>query len=736
MSASGQDSPSGANKANGGLGAGQTVSGFLRRLSRTPSSQSINSTKSGSGNGNSTDAEPLPPKTSEVITKPADGCVPQPAPELTQDQTDKLQKLEAYLRQHVASHPPASDYKPWEDRWISEHNLYQRYLRAAKGDLENAKKRIIGTLDWRRDFRPEIIPPSSISHEAETGKQVVSGFDNQGRPIIYLRPARENTQPNPDQVKYLVYTLERAIDLMPPGVENYAIIIDYKSATSQSNPSLSTARQVANILQNHYVERLGRAFVVNVPWFINAFFTALTPFLDPITKEKIRFNANLVDHVPRDQLDAEFAGGRYNYEWNFDTYWNTLKDVCGIAEDGTRTNLQPLAQQSTLTTNGPSTDDDKDAVQKHADAIAASQLEGDGATVGLGAAAGASAALAVVGGDAAAAPTEPKDTATAPATSTATATGYKHLQTTQDYSELMDKYDTFLFDCDGVLWSGDETIPGVVSVLQKLRARNKSIIFVTNNASKSRQTYLKKFAGMQIQAELDEVFSSSYASAVYLKRVLDFPADRKVYVIGMHGIEEELDAEGILHCGGTDEADNKFLPALDFSTLQNEDAIDPKVGAVVCGFDMHLSYIKLAKAYKHLTRAGYDGPVEAGASGGGCHFILTNDDSTFPAKGGPWPGAGSLSAPLVFSTKRTPTIVGKPHKPMLDCIIATKHFDPARAIMVGDRLNTDIEFAKAGGIASMLVLTGISKREEIDAKDAPTVPDYLIQSLGDLDALP
>ncbi|CBQ69397.1 related to PDR16-protein involved in lipid biosynthesis and multidrug resistance / PHO13-4-nitrophenylphosphatase [Sporisorium reilianum SRZ2] len=688
------------------------MSRFLGRLSRTPSTHSIKSQAS---------AEPLPPKTSEIITKPAPGCTPKPIEPLTAEQQQKVADLEKYIRQVATEQPAKDDYKVWEGKWLNEHNLYQRYLRAAKGDLENAKKRIKLTLEWRRDFRPEIIAPGSVSPEAETGKQIVSGFDNDGRPLIYLRPARENTTPSDAQVRYLVWTLERAIDFMPPGVENYAIIIDYHKATSQSNPSLSTARAVANILQNHYVERLGRAFIVNVPWFINAFFTAVTPFLDPITKEKIRFNANLAEFVPADQLDAEFAGGRYNYEWDFQKYWNTLIQVGGIAEDGTRKSEGAADQK-------PAADDD--AVQKHADAIAASQLTEQGATVGLGAAAGTTAALAVLGGSAAA------TTAAAEGAADTTSSAYKHLQNTSDYEDLLSKYDTFLFDCDGVLWSGDDTIPGVVSVLQKLRQRGKSIIFVTNNASKSRQTYLKKFAGMNIQASLDEVFSSSYASAVYLKKVLDFPADRKVYVIGMHGIEEELDAENILHCGGTDAEDNKFLPALDFTSLQNDDAIDPKVGAVVCGFDMHMSYIKLAKAFKHLTRPGFDGPVQAGAEGGGCHFILTNDDSTFPAKGGPWPGAGSLSAPLIFSTKRTPTIVGKPHKPMLDCIIATKQFDPKRAIMVGDRLNTDIEFAKAGGIASLLVLTGISKRDEIEGPDAKTVPDYLINSLGDLDAVP
>lgn len=236
----------------------------------------------------------------------------------------------------------------------------------------------------------------------------------------------------------------------------------------------------------------------------------------------------------------------------------------------------------------------------------------------------------------------------------------------------------------------------------------------------------------------DEIFSSSYAAAAYLKRVLNFPPDKKVYVIGMEGIEEELDAEGIAHIGGTSPGDNVFLPTLDFSSLQSEDALDPSVAAVLCGFDMHLSYVKLAKAHKHLTRPGAgdtDSIKEGSPGGGGCHFILTNDDSTFPAKGGPWPGAGSLSAPLLFSTKRTPTIIGKPHQPMLDTILAAKHFDRQKAIFVGDRLDTDIEFAVNGGIASLMVLTGISTREEIEGEDKQVVPDFLIQSLGDLDAV-
>ncbi|CAD6887178.1 unnamed protein product [Tilletia controversa] len=314
---------------------------------------------------------------------------------------------------------------------------------------------------------------------------------------------------------------------------------------------------------------------------------------------------------------------------------------------------------------------------------------------------------------------------------------YKELSSKEEYEELVNRYDTFLFDCDGVIWEGSELIPGAKSVMDKLRAKGKDIIFVTNNATKSRKDNLKKILDMGIHADVSEIFSSAYAAAVYIKHVLKFPSDRKVYVLGMSGIEHELAEEGVQTCGGTDPADNQFLPPLDFTSLQDENAIDPSVGAVLCGFDMHVSYLKLAKSFKHLTRPGAEdeqGP-QAGQQGGGCYFLLTNDDSTFPAKGGPWPGAGALSAPLIFSTKRKPTIIGKPHKPMMDCIVAKKHFDPSKAIMVGDRLDTDIEFAINGGIDSLMVQTGISTKAEIDAKDAKVMPTYLIKSLGDLDVL-
>lgn len=309
---------------------------------------------------------------------------------------------------------------------------------------------------------------------------------------------------------------------------------------------------------------------------------------------------------------------------------------------------------------------------------------------------------------------------------------YHLLQSEEDKAALLERYDSFLFDCDGVLWSGSETLPGVADVLQKMRARGKRIFFVTNNAAKSRRLLKERIEQAGIQAELNEVFSSAYASALYLKHVLQLPSDRKVYVIGMAGLEEELDAVGLSHLGGTNPTDCAPLHGLDFSPLEAEGAMDPAVGAVLCGIDTALSYPKLAKAYRYITRPGATGHVKAGETGGGCHFVCTNEDVTFPTKNGLFPGAGSVWAGLRDASRRDPIIVGKPNQPMIDTLFASTDLDPHRTLMVGDRLNTDILFGQRGGIDTMLVLTGVNQLDDVAAPDAPAVPTYVLEGLGAL----
>ncbi|KAF8477742.1 2-phosphoglycolate phosphatase [Russula ochroleuca] len=286
------------------------------------------------------------------------------------------------------------------------------------------------------------------------------------------------------------------------------------------------------------------------------------------------------------------------------------------------------------------------------------------------------------------------------------------------YQELLNKYDTWMFDCDGVLWHGDRLIDGAVEVLHILRSQKKRVLFVTNNATKSRRNYKKKFDGLGIEAHVDEVFGSAYAAAVYLSSVLNFPMDKRVYVIGMSGLEDELRSEGISFIGGTDPADNTL-------SAPGEIPPDPSVGAVLVGLDTSINYTKLSRAFRYL----HSNPE--------CVFLATNDDSTFPSEKGLLPGAGAILAPLLtaLGPNRPATAIGKPNSTMLDAIKAKHDFDPERTIMVGDRLNTDIKFGKAGGLATLLVLTGITSEENLTGPSPSTiVPDYVTASIGDLRA--
>ncbi|KAI0640216.1 CRAL/TRIO domain-containing protein [Trametes polyzona] len=279
-------------------------------------------------------------KTHQVLTTPAPGTT-VPVHTYTDDQKAKIRALREYADTELL--PESDPYHPWELRWLNKPDTMPRYMRAAKWNLDDAKKRLKGTMEWRREYKPDLIPPDEVRIESETGKIIINGFDNDGRPIIYMRPGRENTETSPRQLRHLVWCLERAKDLMPPGQESVTIIIDYKSTTLRTNPSVSVGRKVLNILQNHYVETLGRGLIINLPMLLNFFFKGITPFLDPITRDKMRFNPNLLELVPKEQLDADF-GGDFEYEFEPNSYWEQIVKACKIAPDGTRLEDAPSTQ--------------------------------------------------------------------------------------------------------------------------------------------------------------------------------------------------------------------------------------------------------------------------------------------------------------------------------------------------------------------------------------------------------
>jgi hypothetical protein len=265
------------------------------------------------------------------IAEPAPGSTPAPPTTLTADQQTKYDQFLVEVRaweslpESSAKGAGATPLDDNERMWLTRESLL-RYLRATKWNLTQASTRLRATAVWRREFGTEKLSASYISPENEKGKQVQLGFDKSGRPCLYLLPQNQNTKPGPRQVEHLVYMLERTIDLHPPGQESLALLIDFRNTSSGGTPGLGIAKQVLDILQNHYPERLGRALLTHLPWYVSMFLKAINPFIDPVTKEKIKYNEPLTDHVPAAQL-MKASGGDIDFKYDHDVYWPALEKL-------------------------------------------------------------------------------------------------------------------------------------------------------------------------------------------------------------------------------------------------------------------------------------------------------------------------------------------------------------------------------------------------------------------------
>jgi HAD superfamily hydrolase (TIGR01457 family) len=254
---------------------------------------------------------------------------------------------------------------------------------------------------------------------------------------------------------------------------------------------------------------------------------------------------------------------------------------------------------------------------------------------------------------------------------------------------LADPYDAILLDLDGVLYRGPEPIPGAPEAVERLREAGKRIAFVTNNSSRTPEQVAERLGALGIRADPAEVVTSALATA----SLLASRGTRTAFVIGEVGLRTALSEAGIAVV----------------------DAPDGTVDAVVVGFDRGADY--------HRLRDG-SVLVERGAS-----LVGSNPDPSFPAAGGEaWPGAGALLAVIETTTGRHGEIVGKPAAPLLER--ALQQAGGGRPLVVGDRLDTDIAGAAGLGWHSALVLTGSSRREDVEG--SPWVPTFVLDRLADL----
>lgn len=256
-----------------------------------------------------------------------------------------------------------------------------------------------------------------------------------------------------------------------------------------------------------------------------------------------------------------------------------------------------------------------------------------------------------------------------------------------------------ILDMDGVLWQGETSLPGLVELFATMRRLRINYILATNNASKTAEQYTAKLARFGVTVEPESILTSALATAGYLRQ--RYSMETPVFIVGDDGLRQAM-------------ADYGFQPVL----LRELPGVDTRVDVVVVGLTRHLNYGDLAAATLFIRR--------------GATFVGTNPDRTYPSEYGELPGAGAILAFLEASTGRAPIIVGKPGAIMFARALEQLNGRPAETAMVGDRIETDILGARAVGLRTILLLSGVTTPEMLAAGNMQ--PDVVLQDIVALTA--
>jgi NagD protein len=251
-------------------------------------------------------------------------------------------------------------------------------------------------------------------------------------------------------------------------------------------------------------------------------------------------------------------------------------------------------------------------------------------------------------------------------------------------------YRGWLLDLDGTIYLGERLIPGADTAIAALRAAGRRIAFLTNKPLQTRTEYAAKFTRLGVPAAPDDVITSSLVLARYLR---DRDPGAPIFLIGEPPMREEMRAHGF------------------------EVRADERVRWVVIAFDRTFDYAKLNVALQAVKR--------------GARLIATNPDRTCPVEGGEIPDcAGMIAAVEAVTDRKVETIVGKPSPIILEVALAALGVPAAEAVMVGDRIDTDIVMGRRLGLGTVLVLSGVTRAD--DPRIAAVAPDHVVRSIEDL----
>ncbi|OPC85244.1 HAD family hydrolase [Embleya scabrispora] len=275
-------------------------------------------------------------------------------------------------------------------------------------------------------------------------------------------------------------------------------------------------------------------------------------------------------------------------------------------------------------------------------------------------------------------------------------------------------YDVALLDLDGVVYTGARAVPHAVEVLAEARERGMGLAFVTNNASRTPKAVAEHLVELGVPAQPEDVVTSAQAAArVVAERV---PAGASVLVVGGEGLEVALRERGLRPVRSADsdsgsDAGSGSDSGSDSGSGSGSGGDGP--AAVVQGFAADVGWAELAEASYAVAR--------------GVFWVASNADLTIPTERGIAPGNGALVGVVRAATGVEPVVAGKPELPLhRETILRT---GARRPLVVGDRLDTDIEGAHNGGVDSLLVLTGVTTPGALLAAGAGRRPTFVAEDL-------
>ena len=252
---------------------------------------------------------------------------------------------------------------------------------------------------------------------------------------------------------------------------------------------------------------------------------------------------------------------------------------------------------------------------------------------------------------------------------------------------MLEEKRLFILDMDGTVYLGDRLFPQTLPFLKRIKAMGGEYIFFTNNASRSRQTYESRLASMGIPATPDEIMTSGDVTIQFLKT---YRARSKVLLLGTPDLEQSFRQAGV------------------------ELVDDPDI--VLVSFDTGVTYEKLDRACHYVRN--------------GAEFLSTHPDVNCPVDRGYMVDSGSLCALVTASTGKTPRYFGKPHMETLQMIMERTGCQKGEMAVIGDRLETDIALGALNGVTSVLVLTGVTSRADVER--SAIKPDIIVDHIGDI----